>query len=65
MNPSERHGGPYDRGSADAYYWRPRNPHYFIGGSYTSELVTEENMTPEEVQEYLLGYDSCQDRKQY
>ena len=23
-----RHGGPYDRGSADSYYRRPRNPHF-------------------------------------
>ena len=26
-----RHGGPYDRGSADSYYNRPRRPHYYKG----------------------------------
>ena len=24
----ERHGGPWDRGSADSYYGRGSNPHY-------------------------------------
>ena len=23
------HGGPYDRGSADSYYGRGRDPHYY------------------------------------
>ena len=28
------HGGLYDRGSADSYYGRPRNPHYGgVGGT--------------------------------
>lgn len=53
----ERHGGPYDRGSADSYYWRDRRPHYFKGDSYASEEVTEENMTPEEIEAYHAGYD--------
>jgi hypothetical protein len=30
---SQRHGGPYDRGSADAYYRRPFNPHYYDGAT--------------------------------
>ena len=24
----KRHGGPYDRGSADSYYQRGEDPHY-------------------------------------
>lgn len=52
----KRHGGPYDRGSADAYYRRGKNPHYYVGDSYASELVTEENMTQEELEDYELGY---------
>ena len=24
-----RHGGPFDRGTADSYYSREFNPHYF------------------------------------
>lgn len=34
-----RHGGPYDRGSADYYYGRPFNPHYFKGATYASEEI--------------------------
>ena len=33
----KRHGGPFDRGAADAYYRRPFNPHYFVGPTYASE----------------------------
>ena len=28
-----RHGGPYDRGSADSYYGRVFDPHNFVGES--------------------------------
>ena len=50
----QRHGGPFDRGSADSYYGRPRNPHYYVGGTGTSDRV--ESLTPAEVQAYLAGY---------
>ena len=52
-----RHGGPYDRGSADSYYRRPRRPHFFRGDTYNSEEVLEENMTEDEIYEYNLGFD--------
>jgi hypothetical protein len=52
-----RHGGPYDRGSADSYYGRRRRPHYFVGDTYRSEEITEENMTIEQVIAYHKGYD--------
>lgn len=52
-----RHGGPYDRGSADSYYRRPRRPHFFRGDTYNSEEVLEENMTKDEIYEYNLGFD--------
>lgn len=63
----KRHGGPYDRGGADYYYWRDRNPHYYKGATRQSELVEEKDMTPEEIAEYNLGYDSGDpsNRKQY
>jgi hypothetical protein len=51
----KRHGGPYDRGSADAYYHRPPNPHYYVGNSYSSERV--EDLTEEELEAYKKGYD--------
>ena len=55
-NYDERHGGPFDRGSADSYYHRPRDPHFYVGGTGTSERVGKEQMTPEEIQAYLAGY---------
>jgi hypothetical protein len=50
-----RHGGPFDRGSADSWYDRPRKPHYYVGGSYDTEAITE--LTDEERDAYLAGYD--------
>lgn len=55
-NYDERHGGPFDRGSADSYYGRGRDPHFYVGGTGTSERVSKEQMTPEEIQAYLAGY---------
>jgi hypothetical protein len=56
MNYDERHGGPYDRGSADSYYRRPYEPHYFKGGTYMSEKVELADMSPEEIVAYTAGY---------
>ena len=53
----ERHGSCFDRGSADSYYGRPRRPHYYKGATYTSEKVSAENMTAEEIANYNAGYD--------
>ena len=50
-----RHGGCFDRGSADSYYGRPINPHYYVGDTGSSEKVTE--LTPSEKEAYLAGYD--------
>jgi hypothetical protein len=52
-----RHGGPFDRGSADSWYSRPRNPHFFLGDSYNSTEVGARTMTEQQVEEYLAGYD--------
>ena len=52
-----RHGGPYDRGRADSYYRRPHRPHYFVGGTYMSEEVTEERMGAESIADYHRGFD--------
>lgn len=50
-----RHGGPFDRGSADSYYGRPFRPHYFLGDTYKS---TEIEINPESPKwlEYEAGY---------
>lgn len=50
-----RHGGPYDRGSADAWYNRPREPHYYVGDTGSSAKVT--NLTEAEVAAYNEGWD--------
>lgn len=51
-----RHGGPFDRGSADSYYGRAYKPHYYTGASYDSPEVTREQMSPEELEAYDAGY---------
>ena len=51
-----RHGGPYDRGTADSWYKRGRNPHFFRGASYDSPKVEEKDMTAFEIEEYNAGY---------
>ena len=50
-----RHGSAEDRGSADAYYRRPYRPHYFVGGSFTSEEIT--TLSDEDLALYRKGYD--------
>ena len=55
-NYDQRHGGAFDRGSADSYYGRPRQPHFYEGNTGTSRRVEQSEMTPSEVQAYLAGY---------
>jgi hypothetical protein len=55
-NYDTRHGGPFDSGSADSYYGRPRMPHFFVEGTGTSERIDQSQMSPQEVQAYLAGY---------
>jgi hypothetical protein len=52
----KRHGGAYDRGSADAYYGREVNPHYYLGDTYQSPKVEKADMTEEEIAAYMAGY---------
>lgn len=56
MELNKRHGGAYDRGSADSYYRRGQRPHYFKGDTYNSEEVTEKDMTAAEIAAYYAGY---------
>lgn len=62
MTYDQRHGGPYDRGSADYWYHRPFEPHFFVGGSYTSDKVELSNMTPAEITAYTAGYRDAEER---
>ena len=58
-----RHGGPYDRGSADRYYGRRFNPHYFVGGTHQTPEITD--LKPEEIAAYQAGWDEETDRKDW
>jgi hypothetical protein len=51
----QSHGSPWDRGSADSYYHRPPEPHYWPEGTGNGVKVTD--LTPEEVEAYLAGYE--------
>jgi len=65
MKYDRRHGGPYDRGSADAYYRRPCIPHYYVGNTGMSERIEREGMTEEEIEAYMAGYEEQDERKEY
>jgi hypothetical protein len=56
-----RHGGPYDRGSADSYYRRGYNPHYYLGDTGNSPRVTLKDMTANEIVAYTAGYNDNED----
>jgi hypothetical protein len=55
MEHDTRHGGPYDRGSADAYYGRPFNPHYFLGATGSGVCFTIRPDEPE-FAAYVAGW---------
>ena len=60
-----RHGGPYDRGSADSYYRRGRQPHYYTGDPGRSPRVGYQDMTADEVEVYNAGYDDNEEAGDY
>jgi len=48
------HGSLYDRGSADSYYGRARDPHYGgVGGESGERVSVNDNAS---VAEYMQGY---------
>ena len=49
------HGSLFDRGSADSWYHRPRDPHWYPEGSYNGERI--EATDPADIAEYLAGYE--------
>lgn len=64
----QRHGGPWDRGSADSYYWRQPEPHYYQGGTSMSPRVERADMTADEIAAYYAGYEHNEqygDKKDY
>jgi hypothetical protein len=60
-----RHGGPRDRGRADAYYWREADPHYYVGDTYSTPKVEKSDMTEFEIEQYMIGYNENTSRKDW
>ncbi len=44
-----RHGGAFDRGSADSYYGRGRRPHMYVGGTGNSPEIPADVMSDEDI----------------
>ena len=65
LTPLPAHGSPADRGSADAYYQRPRDPHYYPNGTYNGERIVPPQMTPEQVEEYNEAFDAQDEFKDW
>jgi hypothetical protein len=62
------HGSPFDRGSADSYYNRPLDPHWYPEGSYNGERVDATHMSNRQLREYRAGYaynEQFGDKKDY
>ncbi len=53
------HGSPYDRGSADCYYQRRFDPHWYPSGTYRGYRVTKDAMSQQEIDEYRAGFDAA------
>jgi hypothetical protein len=53
---NDRHGGPFDRGSADSWYSRPIDPHYYVGDTHTTTRIDLVDMSKKEIEDYLAGY---------
>jgi hypothetical protein len=51
----KKHGSPYDRGGADSWYNRPRQPHKGGVGGDSGERTLD--LTPDEIAAYHAGYD--------
>ena len=51
----ERHGSLFDRGCADSWYSRDRNPHWYPEGTGFGGRISE--LSDEEVDEYNACYD--------
>lgn len=54
---SRAHGSPFDRGSADSYYGRPQDPHWYPAGTYKGDKITAKDMSLAEMRAYFAGYE--------
>jgi len=60
-------GSPFDRGSSDRYYGlkfpTPHKIEYMQGGG--AKRIPEKNLTPEEIEAYMAGYEGEPERKDF
>jgi hypothetical protein len=49
----------------DAYYNCERDPHYYVGDTYSTERIGMEGMTAGEIVAYNYGYDTEPERKDW
>ncbi len=64
----DSHGSPFDRGSADSYYHRARNPHRGGVGGDSGPRIEMSLLSPEEINAYHAGYDfneECGGKKEW
>ena len=60
---SRGHGSLYDRGSADYYYRRTPDPHWYPNGTGMGGMILAVNTA--ERAEYMAGFDECDERKDW
>jgi len=51
------HGSPFDRGTADSYYGRPEQPHWYPQGTYRGDRIEAEDMHGIQLRAYAMGYE--------
>lgn len=64
----QTHGNAFDRGTADSYYHRGRDPHKGGVGGDSGPRVNRDQLTATEIEEYNAGYDYNEyhgDKKDY
>ena len=59
------HGSPQDRGSADRYYHRPFDPHWWPQGTGKGTRIEMVDMDSEQIVEYTYGFNHEEDRKDW
>ena len=59
------HGSPQDRGSADRYYGRTFDPHWWPNGTGKGTRIEMVDMDSEQIVEYAYGFNHEEDRKDW
>lgn len=59
------HGSPQDRGSADRYYGRSFDPHWWPQGTGKGTRIEMVDMDSEQIVEYSYGWNHEEDRKEW